>query len=220
MNPVAQLAQSYEESKFIPISYYRFNKENNTYSITTYPDYVIRNYEPFEIKNINTDKVINGNIHNKTGYHQYTFNGNTVCLKHVILGTMFFGNDDPINKNQVNHRNHIRNDNRICNLEWCTCSKNLKDRVGFKGFRAEFVDDIPEESITITKYCDHEFEDYFYYHDKEVNTDMFYWFNGIQYRILQILELVNGSKYVNMTDISNDSVKLCLSKFKKMYNLK
>jgi hypothetical protein len=45
-------------------------------------------------------------------------------LAHRIVAQVFIPNPD--NKSLVNHINHVRNDNRVCNLAWVTDSENSK----------------------------------------------------------------------------------------------
>ena len=69
-------------------------------------------------------------------------------------------------------------------------------------------------TIVVDEYNGHEITDY-YFHD-----DIFYLYNGIQYRKLHINKYKrNGSLFVVMKDIEGKQVNVFYSKFKKLHDL-
>lgn len=55
------------------------------------------------------------------GYKKVSINGKEIYL-HRLVASVFLSNDE--NKPQVNHKNGIKSDNRVENLEWCTNKEN------------------------------------------------------------------------------------------------
>jgi len=90
-----------EEWKIIP--------DNINYSISNYGN----------CKNNKTNIKINGYTYS-SGYSSVKLNKKHYSL-HVLVATLFIPN--PENKISVNHKNKIRNDNRVANLEWSTMSE-------------------------------------------------------------------------------------------------
>lgn len=63
--------------------------------------------------------------YDKDGYLQVGLYKSGKCKYyrvHRLVAVAFL--DNPTNKPMVNHKNSVRDDNRVCNLEWVTCQEN------------------------------------------------------------------------------------------------
>ena len=127
-------------------------------------------------------------------------------LKHVIIANQFI--DNPDNLPFIDHINHIRSDNRIENLRFCTNRQNTNQRND-----QTFVDKIPEEAIEVKSYADWSF-DFLYFHD---NT--FYVYNGINYVVKPRFQNKNGMYFITVCDDDGVQRSIYYSKFKREYHL-
>lgn len=170
--------------------------------------YEILNQFPFTIRN-KVDHIVVKEYFNND--YLQVFLNKKIYLKHRLIALQFIPN--PNNLPQVDHLNHNRADNRIENLRWVSATINQLNKSSNRGVVYEFVDDIPDEAIKVERYGGHEFENYYYY------DNIFYLYNGVQYRKLYVNENKKGFKIVSVLDKNGERVRIYYSKFKKIYDL-
>lgn len=175
-----------------------------------FPDYEILTVYPFTIRRKDNHYEAKDGLDKSNGYVRVSLNRKQYT-KHRLIAKQFLPNPD--NLPEVDHINKVRTDYHLENLRWVSCSTNNKNKTANNGVVYEFVDDIPDESIKVNDYGKYQFDDYYYC------DNIFYFYNGIQYRKLHINEQKKGSKYVNMIDTNNKRVRVCYSKFKKIYGI-
>lgn len=99
----------------------------------------------------NKDRIprIKTQFYNKNGYPQVNVmlsGGIQTVVVHILVATAFLG---PRPEGyQINHKNSIRDDNRLANLEYCTASENISHSYRTKIRKTNFGHDHPKSTVT------------------------------------------------------------------------
>ena len=97
----------------------------------------IKNFEKYSISNLGNIKAINKKgkeyfisiTNNGNGYERvylYKNGTRTKYFIHRLVAEAFLINPDPLKNTQVHHKDHVRNNNTILNLIWCTPKENVR----------------------------------------------------------------------------------------------
>ena len=177
------------------------NIEEEWRQIENYPDYFVSN-----MGNVYSDKrhKLMKPVLQKDGYVRIALrNEDGSRLYHIqrLVLEAFTGKHDEF------EANHIRNDNRLENLEWVTRSQNVRDTISSHGYEFSFVESLPEGSIHFESYGNHEFENYY------INgNQLFLFIEENRYRVLDVRYDNNGYPYYNAIDTNHIRTHIQLTK--------
>ncbi len=171
--------------------------------------YEISDEYPYQIRKKSNHHIVSEHD-NGNGYIRLKLNGQPY-YKHRIVALQFIPNPDDLP--EIDHKYKDRTDYHIENLRWISRSKNQENKLSHNGINYEYIDDLPDDSIEVTDYNEHQFEDLYY----SESLDRFLFYNGVQYRILHVNHRAGGAAFVNANNINNVRVKISYAKFKRIY---
>ena len=182
-------------------------------TLKNHPDYEICISYPHQIRKKSNGMILKESIMN-IGYLSVHLNGKTF-YKHRLIALQFIPNPD--NKPCIDHLNHLRTDNRIENLRWCSKLQNNNNKgKSWTGREIEYVQELPDEVIVVNHYHQYHFDGYYF------SNDVFYKDTGnSNYRIIPWIKRKDrpNTWLVNLTD--TNTIKRTISKgvFYHIYGL-
>mgnify|MGYP001032007055 CR=1 FL=1 len=179
--------------------------------LKNYPDYEIMTSKPYYIRKISNKRIVKETSESEKHYIRINLNGQPK-YKHKIIAEHFVPNDDPENKRVVDHIDNNRQNNSPSNLRWVSISENNKNRISTMNIVYQYFDKLPPNAISIKKYGNHTFENYFY------SNGEFYFFNGEKYRKLEKLQRSKRKAFfVWANDKNGRYVQIFVNKFERDY---
>ncbi|KAK8853521.1 hypothetical protein M9Y10_042820 [Tritrichomonas musculus] len=161
-------------------------------------EYEIAAVYPHSIRKKSNKRILKESFNDKRIQNDYiiVWLNKKKYYKHVLIGRQFIENDDPTNKNQIDHINRDKTDNHISNLRWVSQSENQLNLKTKKGIQYEYADSLPDGYIKVDSYIMNNktylLENYYYC------DETFYQFNNIKYRKLYIYHNKWGSRTVSL----------------------
>ena len=182
------------------------NNEEQWQELVVDKDYEINTNNLYEIRRKGTNKKIKLTLDSK-GYYVCSLNRKTF-KHHRVVAIQFIPN--PEGKPDIDHMNHVRNDNNISNLRWVSHYENMQNTGGYAGKSFVFTEEIDKECMEIKRYGNRTLEGYYY----DFNQDIFYHreFDG-KYRILNVFRYKDGRRFVKMYDNNHVRFDFCVKKF-------
>jgi hypothetical protein len=193
----------------------QFEEVGQWVAIDNHPDYEIYNQYPFPIKRTNNNRLKSIWLDASTGYNICLLDNNDNRQKlyhHRLIALQFIPNPD--NLPQVDHIDRNKQNNHIENLRWVSSRDNNRNRTSTHNVYYEFIEELPEDAITVEDYGTHQFTDLYYSH----TLRRFIINNGVNLRLLHNNLNVN-SYFVITQDTNENRVNIHLNRFQRLYNL-
>ena len=172
--------------------------------LTGYEDYEIRLVDGnAEIRKIKTKHPQKFTKDKRTGYVTVCLNGRPHKLHKVMaLHYINYASDDMV----VDHIDRNKLNNNIKNLRWVTQQENSRNKSSNKGIVYNHVKELPPNAKPIKNYKGRTIKNVYY------SDDIFYFYNGSDYRIMHKHINKNGSYYVNTRDVNGKVTAICRNK--------
>jgi hypothetical protein len=121
---------------------------NEWVRLRLHPNYDIQNQYPFQIRKRSNQRIIALGRSN-TGYLSVYINGHG-AQHHRIIAEQFLANPDHLP--QIDHINHVKDDNHLDNLRWVSGSDNQRNRTSYNHREVEYLDELPDGAEPIHEY--------------------------------------------------------------------
>ena len=153
----------------------------------------------------------------KTGVDKgyvYIYLNNVKYKVHRVIAEQFIVNDDPENKTEIDHVDHVRTNNRIENLRWVTHLQNSNNKGKTNNGRdVEYETNLPDNAVVVERYSRFEFEGVYFH------GGLFYVETGNgDYRIIPTY-MNQGYRKVGLRDIFGMRRYIMYDKFLREYGL-
>ena len=186
---------------------------NETWEVLKdHPDYEINCSYPYQIRKISDGRILKESVMN-AGYLRVVLN-NKHYLKHRLIAQQWLPNPEGLPC--IDHKNHIRTDNRLENLRWVSYIEN-NNNLGktWTGRKIEFVQELPDDVIVVNQYGRYHFNGYYF------ANDVFYKDTGNgNYRIIPWHYRQSKNYYdVALTDENTIARTISKNVFYRLYGL-
>ena len=183
-------------------------------------DYAICTEYPYTITRKSTGHVVKATIDSNSGYVKVSINGKPESL-HRLVALQWIPIPEhismiPLDELEVDHKNKVRSDFHIDNLEWVTRSENAKNKTKYKDYIPDYLNHLSNNAIAVTEYGSHTIADLYF-----DNGEFYYKAYDTEYR--RIEQNLNNNKkptlYISYRNINNKRISITVSKFMKDYNI-